>query len=161
MLKRIPEHIFWPGMVVAILTMSVVANMWLLWNASSDGGAQIIDDYYNKASSWDETAAVKAKSAERGWSVVLKTDALGEGQRLFRFQLADAEQRALEGLSATVTLKNPMKVDDISTGELNEAEPGVYLAVLPVSRHGLWDVELRVGSGEPVFVWDKRIEVRE
>lgn len=61
--REIPPHIFYPGMVVGILLMSVVAHVVLLVMASSDGGPQVVPDYYEKAANWDEYQAREAAEA--------------------------------------------------------------------------------------------------
>lgn len=62
-MPRIPPHVLYPGLVVAILGMSVTANIILIVLASTDGGAQVVPDYYEKAQSWDAEQARAA--AER------------------------------------------------------------------------------------------------
>lgn len=57
---RIPPHILYPGLVIAILLMSVTANVVLVIKASSDGGARAVPDYYDKASRWDAEQAREA-----------------------------------------------------------------------------------------------------
>lgn len=159
MLKRVPEHIFWPGMVVAILSMSVIANIWLLYNAQSDGGAQIIDDYYTKASAWDDKVELDEASTRKGWTVATSIGGLEDGQRRVTFAVRDRAGQPVTGLASKVTVKNPMKVDDVATRDLAENAPGVYMALMPFSRSGLWDIHFTVGSGEPVFLHETRIEV--
>ena len=57
MIRRIPPQFFYPGIVIAILAMSVAAQSALFVSATSDGGAQVIPDYYEKASNWDAEQA--------------------------------------------------------------------------------------------------------
>ncbi len=57
MIRRIPPQILYPGLVVGILVMSVIAHIVLLVKASSDGGAQIVPDYYEKSKTWDDDQA--------------------------------------------------------------------------------------------------------
>lgn len=69
MIKRIPPQILYPGMVIAILLMSVAAHVVLITKASSDGGAQVVPDYYEKSINWDSeqarAAALRDGRAER------------------------------------------------------------------------------------------------
>lgn len=51
---RIPEHIFYPALVVAILLVSVAAHVALIVMASRDGGPQVVPDYYQRGVHWDE-----------------------------------------------------------------------------------------------------------
>lgn len=42
-MKRIPEHIFWPGLIIAILTMSFISGGILVYISTLQGGAQAIE----------------------------------------------------------------------------------------------------------------------
>lgn len=59
MIKRIniPDHIFWPGLVVVILGISFVANAALVYVSSRDGGPQVVPGYEQ------EQAELKASRA--------------------------------------------------------------------------------------------------
>ena len=41
-MKRIPEHIFWPGLIIAILSLSFVSGGILVYVSTLQGGAQAI-----------------------------------------------------------------------------------------------------------------------
>ncbi len=63
--REIPPHILYPGMVVGILLMSVLAHIVLLVMASADGGPQVVPDYYEKAANWDKYQAERAAEASK------------------------------------------------------------------------------------------------
>lgn len=69
MISRIPPQFLYPGMVVGILTMSVLAHVYLIIQASSDGGVDVVPDYYEKAQAWDaeqaNAAALRDHRADR------------------------------------------------------------------------------------------------
>lgn len=64
MIRRIPPQFLYPGMVVAILAMSVFFHVYLIAKASSDGGAQAVPNYYEKASAWDADQAHEAAARD-------------------------------------------------------------------------------------------------
>lgn len=64
-IKSVPPHILYPGMVIGILLMSVIAQMTIVYKATSDGGAQVVPDYYEKASHWDDEQAREAAARDR------------------------------------------------------------------------------------------------
>ncbi|MFW5965937.1 MAG: FixH family protein [Persicimonas sp.] len=43
---KIPPKYFWPGLVIALLLSSVVFWVGMLRVAYSDGGPQVVDEYY-------------------------------------------------------------------------------------------------------------------
>ena len=60
-MRTIPPQLLYPGIVIGILLMSVTAHVILIVLASSDGGAQVVDDYYDKAINWDAEQAEQAR----------------------------------------------------------------------------------------------------
>lgn len=62
--REIPPHILYPGMVIGILLMSVVAQVVMLVKASSDGGPHVVPNYYEKAANWDAYHAEQAAAAK-------------------------------------------------------------------------------------------------
>jgi len=160
MIKRleIPPHIFWPGMVFAILGGSVLANVYLLTQASSDGGAQIIDNYYEKAADWDATKAQISRTNALGWTVSAEVLPAAAGKTI-QVSILGADKKALVGLQPTVTLQNPIKIDDVSTSEMGESEPGVYRTSVAFSRSGLWDLIIHVPQGTETYEFKSRVDV--
>lgn len=61
-MPTIPPRILYPGIVIGILLMSVTAHVILIVLASRDGGAQVVDDYYEKATHWDAEQAENARA---------------------------------------------------------------------------------------------------
>ena len=50
-MKRIPEHIFWPGLIIAILSMSFIAGGILVYSSTLYGGAQAIPHAFDSSKS--------------------------------------------------------------------------------------------------------------
>lgn len=46
-MKRIPEHIFWPGLIIAILSMSFISGGILVYVSTLHGGAQAIEHSFD------------------------------------------------------------------------------------------------------------------
>lgn len=136
----IPPHIFWPGLVVAFLTFSVAVQVVLLTRARSDGGAQIEEDYYDRAVGWDEQQARRVASQELGWRV---TAAAGQDLRL---TFVDRFGDPVEGLTGQVELHRPQLSKPVSVQALEPVlgQPGVYSAQAPGWAPGLWDFHIQV-----------------
>jgi hypothetical protein len=72
--RDIPPQYLYPGIVVAILLMSIAAHVVLVIKASSDGGAHVVPDYYEKAEHWDADQA-RAAAIRDGRAVSTPSDA--------------------------------------------------------------------------------------
>lgn len=155
---RIPEKYFWPGMVVAILGLSVVANIVLVTAAQSDGGAQIIDNYYEKAVNWDQHQADLQRVREMGWTVDILVGPAAE-RRAVRFVMHDKNGAPLNGLRPHVVVTSPAKLEPIADVELTPAGLGIYAAEMAIPHAGVWDFALTAPLGDGDFITTKRVEV--
>lgn len=135
---RIPAHLLYPGMVVALLCLSVSAQLVLLSAAYSDGGAQVVPDYYTKASSWDAQSASQQRSDALGWSLQLLP--LKGTSRQVEVMMQDRSAAPLTGLHASVTITRPEQAGGGVTQILREVSPGTYAFSRPPGRAGLWDM---------------------
>lgn len=157
-MMRIPEKYFWPGMVIAILSLSVVANIILVTAALSDGGPQVIDNYYEKSVKWDESQAEIKRIEEIGWTVdiLVGSDA---PNRVVRFVVRDRAGSPVEGLAPHAVVHSPAKIDAVGETNLTHVGQGVYTGEFALPHAGFWDFEFKARAGETDFLTTKRIEV--
>jgi hypothetical protein len=139
---KIPPQYFWPGMVIALLSMTVVFNVVIYNVANAGDGAQPVEDYYGKAMSYDETKDRERAAQNLGfdWQVGL-VDA-GELGRRVEVVVRDAQSQPVERLKARVELRRPSLARPVAVGDLAavSGEAGTYMLTTPVQREGLWDV---------------------
>ncbi len=149
---RIPTHIVWPAFVIGLLLTSVVMMMVVLYLASADGGAQVIDNYYQKAVDWDVQRAEEARSDALGWSAAL-TVAPGSAGSLVTCVITDAAGDPVTGLDVRLTAFRPQFANPQAAARLPGGEaPGTYVAEVPLYGRGLWDLHVRAVNDSAVFV---------
>lgn len=143
---RLPPHIAWPLFIVALLGMSITATVITVVLARSDGGAQIIDDYYQKAINWDEEVARQAASDALGWETQLLVAAAPSGapSQPVEITIHDRDGRPVEHLEGTVRALRPQRSEAVAEGPLTAVpeQPGVYRNAFPIHQAGLWDFEI-------------------
>lgn len=141
---RIPPHIAWPGFVVLLLGLSITAAVLTLVLANSDGGVQVIDDYYTRAVHFDEAQSRRAAFGQTGWTMMVDVEAPGTNAGLHPVVVTfrDAEGAPVTGLRGTLRALRPQRARAVATIPLVEAEPGVYRQQVPVNAAGLWDFEV-------------------
>ena len=142
---RLPPHITWPLFIIGLLTMNVVTVVITVMAARSDGGAQVIDNYYQKAVNWDETAALQAASDALGWQaeIVLPPDPQQPSPRLVDVTLHDREGQPIDGAQGTIRAFRPHRADVVAERPLTASEtPGLYRQSFPINQDGLWDFEI-------------------
>jgi nitrogen fixation protein FixH len=162
---RIPEKYFWPGLIVAILGMSVTVQAYLVFRATSDNGPQILDDYYTKAANYDDTIHERQESSRLGWSAeVTLMPAENDTSRDVQIIVNDLSGTPISGLRGTVELRSPSLAEPLGDAKVVELGPGLYKATIEgegLNRAGLFDTTVRLKKPEAtaLFLHEKRHEV--
>lgn len=163
MKNPIPPHVGWPLLIVGLLCISIGASLFTVFAARSDGGAQIVDDYYQKAVHWDATAAARAASEALGWTTTMEVHPLSQsGLRVLDVTITDSTGAPVSDLRGTVTLYRPHRTGAVATIPLTAAPdaPGRYRQQVPLVDPGLWDIQVTaVGEGTPPYRTRLRHEV--
>lgn len=132
----------WPLLVIGLLSSSVVVMGFVVMAARSDGGAQVIDDYYGEAVRWDSLAHARQAASRLGWSATLDMSSDLRGMEGM-VSLVDSAGMALTGLHAIVQLRRPQLADVVA--ELAAEHSGVsgsYAFSTAASGSGLWDIQI-------------------
>ena len=162
-MKRLPPHIGWPLMVVGLLVMSIAAATITVVAAHSDGGAQVVDEYYTKATQWDEQVARQAASDALGWSTRLTVHTLdARGLRTADVLVTDRAGTPIEGLAGTLAVRRSPASDIVATIPLQPVagQPGLYRQALPVAASGLWTFEVVARRAGDVYLTSMRHKVQ-
>lgn len=149
----------WPLAVVAVLAITVGANLWLIWEARDPNGAVIEPDYYRKAVAWDSLAARQARSDALRWTADASLGPTDGARAHVRATLADSLGAPVAG--ATVTLEAIHNLDGArrARADLAETGPGVYEADAPLDRAGMWELRLVALHAGAVFQSSLRRDV--
>lgn len=155
---KLPPEIAWPLFVVLLLTLGVLTTLASLVASRSDGGVQVVEDYYQKAVDWDKTHDAQAASDALGWSAALSLTPAGEGFRL-GWEIRDRAGQPVEDLSGTVQGFRPERAGARFEAPLEAIAPGAYVAHVPALEAGLWDFDLSARQGAHWFHTTMRREV--
>lgn len=133
----------WPIAVVAMLAVTVAANVVLLVQAGDREAATIEPDYYRKAVEWDSTLAQRARNAALGWTLEAALGASGAEDASLTVRVADRAGAPIAGARVAVEAfhnRVPLPV----RGVLRPVSPGRYAGTLPLRRPGLWELRFEV-----------------
>jgi nitrogen fixation protein FixH len=159
---RIPPHILYPGLVICLLIFNVSMGITILTAARSDGGAQVVDDYYQKAVNWDEIQALRQQSKALGWKLDLEVQVGTElADKLGHLRIVDAEGQPVSGLTAEVMVRRPNLTEPVAVVQLQELEAGHYVFPNHVADPGIWDFVLKGERDERPYVAELRREFRK
>lgn len=156
-MNRIPAHILYPGIVVAILSYSLISSFFLVRASQSDGGAQVLENYYERSVHWDDHQAVASYSAGLNWD--LSWDLL-DGSESY-VTIVDAYDTPVVGVGGTLRLRRPQLAEDVSVRELEAvaSRPGVYRFDQVELSPGYWDVVLEGEYNERPIVFSERRQI--
>ena len=141
---HLPPHIAWPLFIVGLLSLSVVTVTITVIAARSDGGPQVIDDYYQKAVNWDEAAALQAASDALGWQAEIVIRPASEASRPVEVMLRDREGQPVAEVQGTIRAFRPHRAQAVAERPLAAVAetPGLYRQTFPIQQAGLWDFEI-------------------
>jgi len=150
----------WPIAIVAVLALTVGANVVILVAARDPHAAALEPDYYHKAVTWDSTLAVERSSAALGWRTDATLDRLTLDRARLTVTLRDAAGAPVTGATVRVEAIHNLQSDvRVHADPAAAAAPGVYVAELPLRLAGLWELRLHVTRGGATFVTSLRREL--
>ena len=139
----------WPLFVVILLVSSVAMMGIVVMAARSDGGAQVIENYYEQAVRWDSLAEARGAAAALGWQADLVLSGTVEGLE-GTVSLVDSTGKALLGLDVIIRLRRPQLAAIVAEIEARDTTGrGSYAFATDATGTGLWDIEAEIAnSGE-------------
>jgi len=150
----------WPIAIVAVLALTVGANVVILIAARDPHAPALEPDYYHKAVTWDSTLAVERASSALRWRADAALERLTLDRARLTVTLHDSAGAPLTGarvrLEAIHNLESDVRVHAVF-GE--SATPGTYTAELPLRLAGLWELRLDATRGRDTFVTSLRREL--
>lgn len=138
----------WPLALVAVLAMTVAANVWLLWAANDDQHLAFEPDYYRKAVNWDSTMAQAERSRSLGWDATVTLGADGH----LAVRLADAAGQPVDGATIAVEVIPVAHADRARTVLLDPAPAGAAGADIPLVYSGLHELRVTATRGTDRYV---------
>lgn len=154
---RIPPHILYPGMIFALLGMSLTMCTILVISARSDGGAQIENDYYQRSINWDQSQRELQTTRNLDWKLDITLTNASPGKIIVH----DTANQPIQGLTAQITLRRPELANELSTTPLTEipGQPGHYAFAHPPTTNGLWDLTIEGDFSDQHIRFERRHEV--
>ena len=151
----------WPIGVVVGLALTIAGNIYVAFRANDDPSVSVESDYYQKAVRFDADQALRRRSERLGWRLALTAapaaPAAAGGETLTA-SLVDSTGAPVRGAVVRFTALAVARGNDPVSGTARE-EGGHYVAILPMARRGLWDVNIEVVRGSERFVTAQRLDL--
>ncbi len=151
----------WPLMIVGLLGLNIVITAALILYANADSSYAVEPEFYQKALAWDQTQAQMGANERLAW--VVAADAAprqdAAGLRSLRVLLRDRNARPIAGASVRAEMFHQARSSQRVRAELKDAGDGSYLASLPLSRPGKWEVRITAGRAGDTFTHTLTLDV--
>lgn len=145
-MKSIPPNIAWPAAIIGLLVLSVGTSLSIVVASRSDGGVQVVENYYQRAVQWDEAAAQQAASDALGWTarVDIRLPENREEYPIIELTVQDQNGQPVTDLQGAIRAFRPQQSQAVAEGTFatDPDHPGMYRLALPVRGSGLWDFEI-------------------
>jgi hypothetical protein len=129
--------------------------------ATNDPGFALEKNYYAKAVAYDHEIAQRGENARLGWSVDAELGTVRPGvETPLVVRLSDAGG-PVSGASGRVEALRNASAGVVLEAHLEERSPGVYRALLPARRGGLWELRLAFERRGEHFTTTLRRDVLE
>jgi nitrogen fixation protein FixH len=143
---------WWPAALVAVLAITIVANVALFWTANHDPSFAVEPDYYQRAVDWDSTVARRQRSGALHWQADVRLAPPEGGQATLLVMITSRDGTPLDSADVRAEASHNARGADVYPLQLLASGPGRYAARLPSSAQGLWRVDLTVARGSDTFV---------
>lgn len=143
---------WWPAALVAVLAITIVANVALLWKANHDPSFAVEPDYYQRAVDWDSTVAQRQRSDDLHWQADVRLAPPEGGQATLLVTLTSRNGTPLDSADVRAEASHNAQGATVYPLHLLASGPGLYAARIPSAAQGLWRVDLTVARGPDFFV---------
>ena len=148
----------WPIGVVAVLVLTIGANIYVAFRANDDPSVSVESDYYQKAVRFDADQAMRRRSERLGWRLALTAAPAAAGGETLTALVVDSTGAPVRGAVVRFTALAVARGNDPVSGAAR-ADGDHYVATLPMIRRGLWDVNVQVVRGSDRFVAAQRLDL--
>lgn len=149
----------WPVAVVLILGACVAANVWIIRIANADPSFAVEPDYYQKALRWDDELAQRERNRALAWQLTPTLSSISPDSGVeLRVSLRDPLGAPLGNAIVSVVAMHNARAGEPLDARLHRSGSGDYVARLPMTRPGLWELRFDVRQGSDHFTARHRLE---
>lgn len=155
---RNPWVIGWLVLVFVVLAV----NAGMVATAVMTNPGLVEEDYYEKGRDHEQAYQQRLQArSELGWQVTMELPerVVAGKPGVYRFLVADKHGVPIKGAEAVLTAYRPSDATADLRTVLDEVAPGQYDAYLDLPLKGIWDLKLRVATGEHQWDASRRISV--
>lgn len=141
---------FYIGLVLLLFAIQITILGTALTLAIGDPALAVVPDYHQAALNWDAVHAAAGAARKLGWHVQLDVSdvADGHGRRAVYLQLLNDHDQPIRDLRVSGKAYHHADADQIERFQMESVGEGRYLAMPPMARAGLWQIELDIKNAK-------------
>jgi len=152
---------FWVSLVVMLLGIQLVIGGVAFHLATGDRTVAVVPNYHQAALHWDETKSARTAAQRNGWILELTVSdvADGRGMRAVELQVHHSEPLACDELRVSAIIYHHALALEVQSIDFRSVGNGRYLAMSPMGRAGLWQINLSIEGAEELMTLAEVVEV--
>ena len=157
-MAHLPSRISWPLAIVTLLVANICIAVGTLILANTNGGVQVVPDYYAQAVAWDSLAAVQQSTTAMNWSVEVKANRQGKTTTV---TVTDNDGLPVSGLVVSAIVSRPHLSEPTAVFALVADEiPGKYISTeSEFDSAGIYDFKIAATRDVDMFSRTFRVDV--
>ncbi len=149
----------WPIGIVAALTLSAAANIFVMFVAKADPAFAVEPDYYQKAVAWDATMEQQRTNATLAWrATAALTRATPSQPGRITVALFDATGAPIGDAQVQIEAMHNARASQRYEASLAPTRDGSYSSNIDAHRPGQWEVRVTAIRGNDRFTQSLRID---
>ena len=152
---------FWVTFIVTLLSLQVAIGAVSIYLATGDNSVAVVPDYHRAAMNWDDTKQERQAAVNSGWDWQLTASdvADGRGMRAVELVIRDIEQNPIDELMISGQTYHHALASATHSIQFQSAGDGRYIALAPMQRGGLWQVDLEIVGGDRPMTTTQTLEL--
>ena len=148
---------FWVSIICSFFAMDFLIAAIAISMAAGDPSFRSIPGYGERAVSWDVRRRRMEDSKRLGWQIVVQR--VEPLRNAIDVTIVNAENEPVTGCTGSLQLFHYTRVAEQFKPQLTEVNPGIYRALVDVTKLGRWHLELDIhGEGDEHFWREQTLE---
>jgi len=152
----------WVLGMLLFLVVFLTANAIFIYQAFSNPPNLVVADFYERGKNYEQTQKRLEQEKSLGWSGLIMIPAQTRVNQIQNYQvfIQGKNSVALNLDSVTLYAYRPSDAKADFSIEMQQTNPGIYVADASFNLPGTWDINVEAAQGEQKFLLTKRISIK-
>jgi nitrogen fixation protein FixH len=142
---------FWVLLIFGFFSLDIAIAVIAISMAAGDPSFRSIPGFGERAVAWDQRQSLKEAWNKQGWKIDIAR--VLPSMDAVEIVLKDSAGKPVSGCTGSVTMFHYTRVATQWKAAITEAQPGLYLAKIDVSKPGMWSLEIDMVTEDQEKCW--------